>query len=74
MVAVKHIKKRDEIPRGERYVLVIYGQELTESLDGQGHIFTVPHTAMSELSFTAVVHSAREAAKREKVPVVYACK
>ena len=74
MVAVKHIKRREEIPEGERFVLVTYGEALGTVRDGDGYVFTVPQTAMSELSFTAVAHSAREVAKREKMPFVYACK
>lgn len=74
MVAVKHINKRDEIPDGERYVLVTYGQDLAEMTEGAGRVFTVPRNAMSDLSFTAVTHAAKEAAKRERLSFVYACK
>jgi len=45
--------------------------------DSLGLTITVPHgasMAMSELSFIAALHSAKEIAKRENISTVYACK
>lgn len=77
MVAIKHITDKSEIPAGEHYVLVTYGEKFGEEDEARGHVITVPHgssMAQSELSFTAAVHAAKEVAKHEKIPVVYACK
>ena len=77
MVAIKHISARSEIPEGEHYVLVTYGEKFSKEDEVRAHVITVPHgasMAMSELSFTAAVHAAKEVAKHENIPVVYACK
>lgn len=77
MTPVKHISSRSEIPAHEPFVLVTYGEASGEKREGLGLIITVPHgtsMAMSELSFTAALHSAKEIAKHEKIPTVYACK
>jgi hypothetical protein len=77
MVAIKHISARSEISEGEPYVLVTYGEKYGKEDEVRAHVITVPHgasMAMSELSFTAAVHAAKEVAKHEKIPVVYACK
>ena len=77
MVAIKLIASPAEIPAGENYVLVTYGNEYSKVDNVRAHVITVPHgasMAMSELSFTAAVHAAKEVAKHEKIPLVYACK
>ncbi len=77
MVTIKQISKLSEIPEGENYVLVTFGEEFTKVDEVRAHVITVPHgasMAMSELSFTAALHAAKEVAKHEKIPVVYACK
>jgi hypothetical protein len=77
MTAVKQISSRSEIPEGKAFVLVTYGEEASKKQDAGGLIITVPHgtsMAMSELSFTAALHSAKEIAKHGDIPVVYACK
>jgi hypothetical protein len=77
MVAIKHITALSEIPEGEPYVLVTFGAKYGKEDEVRAHVITVPHgtsMAMSELSFTAAVHAAKEVAKHEKIPFVYACK
>ena len=77
MTNVQHISSRTEIPAGSNYVLVTYGEKSEQKRDSLGVIITVPHDtsmAMSDLSFTAALHSAKEIAKRENISTVYACK
>jgi hypothetical protein len=77
MTNVKQISSRTEIPAGETFVLVTYGEEAGQKRDSLGLTITVPHgtsMAMSDLSFTAALHSAKEIAKRENISTVYACK
>jgi hypothetical protein len=77
MANVKQISSRTEVPAGQPFVLVTYGEEAGQKRDSLGLIITVPHgasMAMSDLSFTAALHSAKEIAKREKISTVYACK
>ncbi len=77
MTNVKTIASPSEIPAGQAFVLVTYGDEAGEKRDQLGLTITVPHglsMAMSDLSFTAALHAAKEIAKREKISTVYACK
>ena len=77
MATIKHILSRAEIPPGENYVLVTYGEKSEQQRDPLGLTITVPHgtsMAMSDLSFTAALHSAKELARRENISTVYACK
>jgi hypothetical protein len=77
MVNVQHISSRSEFPTGQNYVLVTYGEKSEQKKEFLGVTITVPHgtsMAMSDLSFTAALHSAKEIAKRENIPIVYACK
>lgn len=77
MANVKHVSSLSEIPSGESYVLVAYGEKSEQKREPFGLAITVPHgtsMAMSDLSFTAALHSAKELAKRENISTVYACK
>lgn len=77
MTNIIPISSRTEIPSGENYVLVTYGEKSEQIREPLGLTITVPHgtsMAMSDLSFTAALHSAKEIAKRENIPTVYACK
>ena len=77
MTNVQHISSQNEIPAGQKYVLVTFGETSDQKRDSLGVTITVPHgtsMAMSDLSFTAALHSAKEIAKREKIATVYACK
>ena len=77
MANVQHISSRTEIPTDSNYVLVTYGEKSEQKRDSLSVTITVPHgtsMAMSDLSFTAALHSAKEIAKRENISTVYACK
>ena len=77
MTNVKQISSPTEIPVGQSFVLVKYGEQAGQTKDSLGLTITVPHgasMAMSELSFIAALHSAKEIAKREKIATVCACK
>ncbi len=77
MPNVQHISSLNEIPKGQKYVLVTYGEKVEQKRDPLGVTITIPHgtsMAMSDLSFTAALHSAKEIAKQERIPTVYACK
>lgn len=77
MTNVQHISSRNEIPTGQKYILVTYGEKSEQKREPLGVTITVPHgtsMAMSDLSFTAALHSAKELAKQEKISTVYACK
>ncbi len=77
MTNIKHISSPTEIPTGQNYVLVTYGDKSEQKREPLGLTITVPHgtsMAMSDLSFTAALHSAKEIAKRENISTVYACK
>ncbi len=72
MPNVKHISSRTEIPAGQSYVLVTFGEESGQKRDSFGWTITV--TRNNELSFLTAVHSAKELAKREHISTVFACK
>jgi hypothetical protein len=77
MASVQHISSPNEIPAGQKYVLVTFGERSEQKRDPLGVTITVPHgasMAMSDLSFTAALHSAKEIAKHEQISTVYACK
>lgn len=77
MSNVKHISSRSEIPEGQNYVLVTYGEESGQKRDLFGLTITVPRnesTTLSDLSFLAAVHSAKEIAKLEHVGTAFACR
>jgi hypothetical protein len=77
MANFKHISSRAEIPSGQRYVLVTFGETSEQKREPLGLTITVPHgtsMAMSDLSSTAALHSAKEFARRENISTVYACK
>ena len=77
MTSIKQISSRTEIPAGQPFVLVTYGEQAAQTRDALGLTIVVPHgasMAMSDLSFTAALHSAKEIAKREHISTVYACK
>ena len=77
MVKIQPISSPNEIPSGQKYVLVTYGEKSEQKREPLGVTITVPHgasMAMSDLSFTAALHSAKEIAKQERIPTVYACK
>jgi hypothetical protein len=77
MSKVKHIASTAEIPAGQNYVLVEFGEISGEQKHSLGFTITVPRNAsktVSDLSFLAAVHSAKTIAKREDISAVFACK
>jgi len=72
MSKVKYISSQDEIPAGQKYVLVMYGEESARTSQPLGLTITVADTA-SELSFLAAVHTAKQIAKQAEIPEVFVC-
>ena len=72
MSKVKYISSQNEIPAGQKYVLVIYGEESAHTNHPLGLTITVASTA-SELSFLAAVHTAKQLAKHAGIPEVFVC-
>jgi hypothetical protein len=69
---VKCILSPKEIPAGQKYVLVIYGEEYAETEHPLGLTITVART-VSQLSFLTAVHTAKEIAKHAGIPEVFVC-
>jgi hypothetical protein len=62
MSKVKYISSTNEIPAGQKYVLVMYGEEYEEARHPLGLTITVAST-VSQLSFLTAVHTAKEIAR-----------
>jgi hypothetical protein len=77
MSLVKYISSAADIPDGQNYVLVEFGIESEQKKHPLGFTITVPRNpskTVSELSFLAHVHSAKQLAKREGIRTIYARK
>jgi hypothetical protein len=77
MSKVKYISSSTEIPTGQNFVLVMYGEEYGEARHALGLTITVARNqskTISDLSFLTAVHSAKEIAKQEGISTVFACK
>jgi hypothetical protein len=77
MVKVKYIASSTEIPAGQKYVLVKYGEKYAQTRAPLGLTITVARQqskTVSELSFLTAVHTAKGFAKREGISEVFACK
>ena len=75
MSKVKFIASATEIPAGQTFVLVKYGEESGQTRDSLGLTITVARNqskTVSDLSFLANVHTAKEIAKREKISNIFA--
>ncbi len=72
MSKVKYISSQDEIPAGQKYVLVMYGEHSEHTNHPRGLTITVASTA-SELSFLAAVHTAKQIAKHAEISEVFVC-
>jgi hypothetical protein len=72
MSKVKYISSLNEIPAGQKYVLVIYGEEYAQTEHPLGLTITVANT-VSQLSFLTAVHTAKEIAKHAGISVVFVC-
>ena len=71
MAKVKYISSPSEIPAGEKYVLVTYG-ESAQTTHPLGLNITVART-VSELSFLTAVHTAKGIAKNAGISKVFVC-
>jgi PRC-barrel domain len=72
MSKVKYISSLNEIPGGQKYVLVIYGEEYAQTEHPLGLTITVANT-VSQLSFLTAVHTAKEIAKHAGISEVFVC-
>ncbi len=72
MAKVKYISSLKEIPAGQKYVLVMYGEEHAQMTHPLGLTITVAST-VSQLSFLTAVHTAKEIAKHSGIPEVFVC-
>jgi PRC-barrel domain len=72
MAKVKYISSTSEIPAGEKYVLVTYGEESAQTTHPLGLNITVAR-AVSELSFLTAVHTAKGIAKNAGISKVFVC-
>jgi hypothetical protein len=77
MSKVKFISSPTEIPAGQTFILVKYGEESGQTRNSLGLTITVPRNqskTISDLSFLANIHTAKEIAKRESISNVFALK
>jgi hypothetical protein len=68
MTKVKYITSPDELPSGQNYVLVMYGEEYAQMRHPLGLTITVARQkskTVRELSFLTAVHTAKGIAKQE---------
>ena len=72
MAKVKYISSPTEIPAGEKYVLVMYGDESRHTKKPLGLTITVAR-AVSELAFLTAVHTAKGIAKNAGISKVFVC-
>jgi len=76
MVKVEQISSADQIPAGQHYVLVRFGETYAERRDSLGLTITVAQQrskTVSELSFLTAVHTAKEIAKHEGLSTIFTC-
>jgi len=77
MSKVKFISSPTEIPTGQTFVLVRYGEESGRTRNSLGLTITVARNqskTVSDLSFLAHIHTAKEIAKREGISNIFALK
>ena len=72
MTKVKYILSVNEIPAGQQYVLVVYGEEYAETKHPLGLTITVA-SSVSQLSFLTAIHTAKGIAKRAGISEVFVC-
>jgi len=76
MSKVKFVSSSAEIPTGQ-FVLVKYGEESGQTRNSLGLTITVARKqskTVSDLSFLANIHTAKEIAKREGISNIFALK
>jgi hypothetical protein len=74
---VKYITSPSEIPAGQNYVLVRYGEKYEQTRHPLGLTITVARQkskTVSELSFLTAVHTAKGLGKQEGISAIFACK
>jgi hypothetical protein len=74
---VKYITSPSEIPGGQTYVLVRYGDKYEQMRHPLGLTITVARhkfKTVSELSFLTAVHTAKGIGKQEGISAIFACK
>ena len=78
MSKVKPISSPTEIPTGQTFVLVKYGEENGQTRNSLGLTITVAHNqskTVSDISFSANnIHTAKVIAKREGISNIFALK
>jgi hypothetical protein len=77
MPKVKYINSPDEIPAGQKYMLVMFGEEYAQTKHPLGLTITVARQqskTVSDLSFLTAIHTAKGFAKQEGLPEIFACK
>jgi len=72
MSKVRYIRSPNEIPAGQKYILVMYGEEYAQTRHPLGVTITVANT-VSQLSFLTAVHTAKGIAKHEGISEVFVC-
>jgi sporulation protein YlmC with PRC-barrel domain len=71
-VKVKYISSPNEIPAGQKYILVVYGEEYAHTTHPLGLTITVAST-VSQLSFLTAIHTAEGIAKHAGISEVFVC-
>jgi hypothetical protein len=72
MSKVKYISSLNEIPAGQQYVLVVYGEAYAETKHPLGLTITVA-SSVSQLSFLTAIHTAKGIAKHAGISEVFVC-
>ena len=72
MSKVKYISSPNEIPAGQKHILVVYGEEYAETRHPLGLTITVAST-VSQLSFLTAIHTAKGIAKQAGISEVFVC-
>lgn len=76
MSEVKYITSPNEIPAGEKHVLVMYGEEYAQTTHPLGLTITVARQqskTVSELSFLTAVRTAKGIGKRQGISTIFVC-
>ena len=77
MSKVKFISSLTEIPAGQTFILVKYDEESGQTRNSLGLTITVARNqskTVSDLSFLANIHTAKEIAKWESISNIFALK
>src|SRR5689334_2250515 len=77
MSKVKFISSPTEIPAGQTFILIKYGEESGQTRNSLGLTITVARNqskTVSDRSFLANIHTAKEIAKRENISNIFALK